>query len=161
MTTPAITPPRLSPAHIGQAGESYVSMKLALAGLDAAIPPSGNPITDVFAHLDGATCSIQVKTRRHARAPMIDMRRDRIILPDFVAIVMLGEPLRPSHPAADPTAYVVPRSAMRTLWDQYGYEHPKRSNFRLDHEALARYSEAWHLIWRHLERSARHRHDGA
>jgi hypothetical protein len=53
-----------SPLSVGAAGEHYVAMRLNMLGVDTGLVPAGNPTTDVLAHRDGATASIQVKANR-------------------------------------------------------------------------------------------------
>lgn len=141
----ATTHTKLTTGQVGAAGEHYVAMRLAMNGMDAAIPPSGNPITDVIAHIGGRTRSIQVKTRRHGRAPMIDMQPDKVAQADFVVIVLLGE-ARGREGDVPPTAYVLPHHTMMVAWERFGYTHPKRCNMRLDYDWLAPFHEAWHLV---------------
>ncbi len=138
------TPIKLSTGQVGAAGEHYVAMRLSMTGLDAAIPPAGNPITDVIATSEGNSRTIQVKTRRHALAHRIDMTPGLIVKPDYVVIVLLGEAA--SAEPAPPVAYVLPRAAMIEAWEAFGYTHPKRCNMRLDYTWLEPFREAWHVI---------------
>ncbi len=152
MSTDAASGP--SPLSVGAAGEHYVAMRLNMFGVDTGLVPAGNPTTDVLAHRDGATASIQVKANRGRITPLpgaIPMRPERAVLPDFLVIVLLG--LSSAPETAEPVAFVLPREVTEGLVHDFNNHHPtmpvtKMTLGTIDY--ITPYREAWHLVTQHL-----------
>ena|SRR5579862_2283888 len=135
--------------EVGLAGEHYVAMMLAMAGITPAVLPAGTPDADVIATLHGRACSIQVKTTGAAGRNVVDMKPERILRSDFLVVVALNMPGRYSRNSGAPVAYVMPREVVAHAWEVGGYEHPKRPGLRLNQEVRAimeDHRESWHLV---------------
>ncbi len=143
-----------SPLSVGAAGEHYVAMRLNMLGVDTGLVPAGNPTTDVLAHRDGATASIQVKANRGRITPLpgaIPMRPERAVLPDFLVIVLLGLGSAPEE--AEPVAFVLPRDVTRGLVRDFNNHNPKMPVTKMTLGTIAYltpYQEAWQLVTQHL-----------
>jgi hypothetical protein len=148
---------------VAAAGEHYVAMRLNMLGVDTGLVPAGNPTTDVLVHRDGATASIQVKANRGRVTPLpgpIPMRPDRVVLPDFLVIVLLGLGSAPEE--AEPVAFVLPRQATEGLVRDFNNRNPTMPVTKMTLGTiayLAPYQEAWHLVAQHLVDGAREERD--
>jgi hypothetical protein len=139
------------PSHeVGLAGEHYVAMRLAMVGITPSVLPARTQDADVIAILGGRSRTLQVKTMGAAGRSVVDMAEARILRPDFLVIVALNMPGNYRAQPGTPIAYVLPRRAVRKVWELGGYPHPKRPGLRLSRvgvrEFLARYEEAWDLV---------------
>lgn len=144
------TPSTPRPREVGLAGEHYVAMRLAMAGLTPVLLPARTEDADVIAALEGRACTLQVKTAGAVGRGPVDMKPSRITHPDFLVIVMLNMAGRYRGTAGEPVAYVVPREDVTELWRVGGYNHPKRPVLRTRRpgvpELLEKHREAWHRV---------------
>jgi len=121
-------------------------MQLNRHGIDTAMLTSGNPVSDLIAHLDGAIASVQVKTSSKSveRPNDLFMHPAKVTRPDFLMVVML---------APEPVAFALPRAATIEWCAQFNDGHATapvtRMNLR-SREFLQPYREAWHLVVQHL-----------
>jgi hypothetical protein len=138
-----------SSREVGLAGEHYVAMRLAMAGVTPVLLPARTPDADVIAAHAGASRSIQVKTMGAAGRGVVDMNPRRIGHPDFLVMVALNMLGRYRATSGDPVAYVLPRAAVWDAWRAGGYDHPRRPGLRLNpavRAILEVHREAWELI---------------
>ena len=130
-------------------------MRLNMLGIDTGPVPAGNPTaTDLLARRGGATTSIQVKANRGRITPLpgpIPMRPERVVLADFLVIVLLG--LGSAPEAAEPVAFVLPREATEGLIRDFNNHNATMPVTKMTLRTIAYltpYREAWHLVAQHL-----------
>jgi hypothetical protein len=140
---------------VSAAGQHYAAMRLNMLGIDTGPVPGGHPTsTDLLAHRGGATALIQVKANRGRITPLpgpIPMRPERVLLSDFLVIVLLG--LDTTREAVEPVAFVLSREASEALVRDYNNHNPtmpvtKMTLGTIDY--LTPYREAWHLVEQYL-----------
>ncbi len=141
---------RLPSQNVGAAGEHYVAMQLNRHGVDTAMLTAGNPVSDLLAHLDGATASIQVKTSSKSAERPVDlfMHAAKVTQPDFLIVVML---------TPVPVAFVLPRAVTIEWCAQFNDGHANAPVTRMNvrsRQYLQPYGESWHLVVQHLAAAA-------